>query len=68
MHLKDATPAPIKGEWGSEVPLGRGRVDWPAFFQVLEDIGYTGPLPIEREAGDDRIHDVQAALRFAEAL
>ena len=68
VHLKDATPAPIKGEWGSEVPLGRGRVDWPAFFQVLEDIGYTGPLPIEREAGDDRIHDVQAALRFAEAL
>lgn len=67
VHLKDALPAAIRGEWGTEVPLGAGRVDWPAFFQLLGDIGYAGALPIEREAGDDRIGDVRLAAQFVRA-
>jgi sugar phosphate isomerase/epimerase len=68
VHLKDAIPSAVAGEWGSEEPLGEGQVDWRAFFGVLADIGYTGALPIEREAGNDRIGDVKAAARYAEAL
>jgi sugar phosphate isomerase/epimerase len=68
VHLKDATPSPIKGEWGTEVPLGHGRVDWPAFFGVLADIGYAGGLPIEREAGEQRVQDVRSAVHFVQGL
>jgi sugar phosphate isomerase/epimerase len=68
VHLKDATPAAIRGEWGSEVPLGEGRVDWAAFFQLLDEIGYAGALPIEREAGEDRVADVRAAAQFLASM
>jgi sugar phosphate isomerase/epimerase len=68
VHLKDATPAAIRGEWGSEVPLGEGRVDWAAFFQLLDEIGYAGALLIEREAGEDRVADVRAAAQFLASM
>lgn len=64
LHLKDAVPAETPGEWGTEVPLGEGRVDWPAFFRVAADIGCD--MMIEREAGSTRALDVSAARRFAQ--
>ena len=53
------------GKLGQEAPLGEGQVDIPAFVAKLKEIGYTGPLTIEREAGDDRIGDI---LRGKELL
>ena len=32
-----------------EVPLGEGDVDFPAYLRTLAEIGYDGPLTIERE-------------------
>jgi sugar phosphate isomerase/epimerase len=50
VHCKDATWAESPGkEWGAEVPLGDGDVDIKAYLQTLKDIGYSGPLTIERE-------------------
>ncbi len=50
VHCKDATWSDQPGEtWGAEVPLGEGAVDFRKFLQVLQNIGYTGPLTIERE-------------------
>jgi sugar phosphate isomerase/epimerase len=50
VHCKDATWSDQPGEtWGREVPLGEGDVDFAKFLAVLERIGYTGPLTIERE-------------------
>lgn len=50
VHCKDATWAAKPGEeWGAEVPLGEGAVGFENFLRTLKDIGYTGPLTIERE-------------------
>jgi sugar phosphate isomerase/epimerase len=68
VHIKDATAATAVGEWGAEVPAGTGEVDWPGFFGVLRDAGYTGHLVIEREAGDDRSGDIATARELVTAL
>lgn len=50
VHLKDAKWAANPGaEWGQEVPLGDGDVNIELYLKTLEQIGYVGPLTIERE-------------------
>ena len=50
VHCKDAKWAARPGkEWGQEVPLGQGDVGIENFLRTLKEIGYTGPLTIERE-------------------
>ena len=64
VHVKDAVKTATPGEWGQEVIVGTGEVDWEAFFAALEAGGFTGCLAIEREAGDDRVADIKAAKDF----
>lgn len=70
VHVKDATPSQRPGvDWGEEVPFGTGHVAPGAFLTALREVGYAGPLAIEREAGDNRVRDVRtaiASLRSAE--
>jgi len=50
VHCKDATWADKPGEeWGAETPLGAGTVGMENFLAKLKEIGYDGPLTIERE-------------------
>lgn len=50
VHCKDANWSDKPGEtWGEEKPLGEGSVDFRRFAAVLDEIGYQGPLTIERE-------------------
>jgi sugar phosphate isomerase/epimerase len=50
VHCKDAKWAANPGqEWGQEVPLGEGDVGIASYLQTLNELGYTGPLTIERE-------------------
>jgi sugar phosphate isomerase/epimerase len=50
VHCKDAKWAAHPGaEWGQEVPLGQGDVGMEAYLKTLDELGYTGPLTIERE-------------------
>jgi sugar phosphate isomerase/epimerase len=44
-----------------EVPLGEGAVDFVAYLQALEEVGYKGFLTIEREVGDDPAADILTA-------
>jgi sugar phosphate isomerase/epimerase len=67
-HCKDGVWPTEAGELGSELPLGEGQVDIPAFVAKLKAIGYQGPLTIEREAGDDRIGDILRAKTLLEGL
>jgi L-ribulose-5-phosphate 3-epimerase len=61
VHIKDAVPTTMPGQWGAEVPVGQGQVDWESFFDVISGAGYDGYLAIEREAGDDRLGDIALA-------
>ncbi len=65
VHLKDARRSELPEQWGQEVPLGAGEVDWPAFFAVLQARLPSVNLLIEREAGDDRVADVCTARDVA---
>ncbi len=50
VHCKDGTWSNEPGvTWGREVPLGQGQVNIEAYLTTLRDIGYRGPLTIERE-------------------
>lgn len=50
VHCKDAKWAAKPGDvWGEEVPLGGGDVNIELYLQTLAEIGYEGPLTIERE-------------------
>jgi sugar phosphate isomerase/epimerase len=50
VHCKDAKWAAQPGrEWGQEVPLGQGDVGMEDYLRTLKELGYAGPLTIERE-------------------
>jgi len=51
VHCKDAmaTTGTPGVDWGCEVPFGAGQVDAEQFLRILHEIGYKGPLTIERE-------------------
>lgn len=59
IHIKDAVVTEVDGEWGSEVPVGTGDVDWKNFLAAVPK-GID--LVIEREAGEDRIADIKTAI------
>jgi len=61
IHVKDANQTAVPGTWGEEVAVGTGQVDWPAFFSTLAQVGFTGDIVIEREAGDQRVADICTA-------
>jgi sugar phosphate isomerase/epimerase len=70
VHAKDAKRPTKKGDWGQEVPLGQGEVDFPAFVNALKKVGYDGPLCIERELGDQkqRIADIAHGLSYLRSI
>jgi sugar phosphate isomerase/epimerase len=72
VHCKDAKWSNRPGiDWGREVPLGEGEVGMERFLRTLKDIGYTGPLTIERELPsepDQQLIDIQKAIRLLETL
>ncbi len=54
IHCKDGKWAAKPGEeWGQEVPLGQGDVGMENYLRMLLEIGYDGPLTIEREIPQD---------------
>jgi sugar phosphate isomerase/epimerase len=61
VHIKDARRTKVPGTWGEEVAAGTGEVDWQAFFATLRELNYKGDFVIEREAGTQRVADIQAA-------
>lgn len=72
IHCKDATWAENRGtEWGREVALGEGDVNMRLFIETLKEIGYVGPLTIEREIPEDRDQqkaDISKAVALLEEL
>ena len=68
VHIKDALYPAAPGQWGKEVPVGQGEVDWRMFTKLLREKGYTGEYVIEREAGEDRAADIITAARLLRSI
>ncbi len=69
VHCKDATWSDQPGiTWGQEVPLGEGAVDIKAYLQTLAEIGYSGPLTIEREIPQDPERQLREISNAVELL
>ncbi len=66
IHIKDAVATQEPGTWGRETPVGRGEVDWPAFFDIACAIDPPVDFVIEREAGVDRLDDIRAASELVQ--
>lgn len=74
IHCKDAKWAPqeqLGKGWGQEMPLGEGDVGMETFLRTLKEIGYDGPLTIEREIPHDPVRqkaDIGKAVNLLESL
>lgn len=72
VHCKDGDwPEPgVAGALGHERALGSGAVGIPRFLAKLREIGYRGPLAIEREASDParRMRDIEAGIALLASL
>lgn len=69
VHAKDGIWPTEKDKLGTEVPLGKGKVNIPRFVQTLADLGYRGPLTIEREiTGDQQKKDIIKARKLLERI
>ncbi len=74
IHCKDAKwAAPdVRGTgWGQEVALGDGDVGMETYLRTLLEIGYTGPLTIEREIPQDPVRqkaDIGQAVGLLSSL
>jgi len=66
VHCKDGDwpPKGVAGALGKELPLGEGEVGVDRYLYALKQIGYTGPLAIEREAEnpEERMRDLRTAV------
>lgn len=72
VHCKDAVWSDQPGEtWGEEKPLGEGDVGMHEYLEVLNSIGYEGPLTIEREISQEpnrQEAEIGAAVKLLEKL
>lgn len=68
VHIKDARYPTNGNKLGEEMPLGTGQVDFPAFLNKIDKLGYSGPLCIETEIGkEERPAAVLAARKQLES-
>lgn len=56
------------GEYFRELPLGKGNVDFEAYFNALNEINYQGYLTIEREVDQNPIRDIAEAVGFIKSF
>ncbi len=73
VHCKDgtATTGTPGVDWGAEVPFGTGQVNAELFLRTLKEVGYDGPLTIEREIPEEperQKAEIGQALRLIEQL
>ena len=69
VHGKDGKYPTDGHHLGDEVPLGQGKVNYPAFIAKLKEVGYEGDITIEREIdGDEQKKDIRMAKDLLEKL
>lgn len=69
IHAKDGLWPTNPRELGVEVPIGKGKVDFPRIIQRLKELRYHGAITIEREiSGPQQLEDVRAAADYLRQL
>ena len=69
MHAKDGLWPTNPRDLGQEVPIGKGKVDFPRIIARLKELHYGGAVTIEREvSGPEQIKDVREAKAYLEKL
>lgn len=68
-HCKDGLWPTTGTELGKETRMGDGKVDFYNVVKSLYELGYTGPLTIEREiTGDEQVADIIHAKKMLEDI
>jgi len=69
VHAKDGLYPTNGRELGQEVPLGKGKVNYPVLIPKLKRCDFHGALTIEREiSGPQQIKDIKRAIRILTPL
>ena len=69
IHAKDGLWPTNPRELGTEVAIGKGKVDFPRIIGRLKEIHYQGAVTIEREiSGPQQLDDVRAAADYLRRL
>jgi L-ribulose-5-phosphate 3-epimerase len=69
IHAKDGLWPTNPKDLGEEVPIGKGKVDFPRIIARLKEMNYRGAVTIEREiSGLRQMEDVRAAKEYLERL
>jgi len=69
IHAKDGMWPTNPKELGQEVPIGKGKVDFPRIIERLKQLNYRGAVTIEREiSGPKQVEDVRDAKMYLEKL
>jgi L-ribulose-5-phosphate 3-epimerase len=69
IHAKDGLWPANPDNLGEEVPIGKGKVDFPRIIERLKQLNYRGAITIEREiSGAQQMEDVKSAKAYLEKL
>jgi L-ribulose-5-phosphate 3-epimerase len=69
VHAKDGLWPTNPKQLGEEVPIGKGKVDFPRIIRRLKELNYRGAVTIEREiSGAQQMEDVRASKTYLEKL
>ena len=69
IHAKDGLWPTNPKDLGQEVPIGKGKVNFPVLIARLKEINYRGAITIEREiSGAQQMEDVRAEKIYLENL
>jgi L-ribulose-5-phosphate 3-epimerase len=69
IHAKDGLWPTNPKQLGQEVPIGKGKVDFPRIVERLKQLDYRGAVTIEREiSGPQQMDDVRGAKVYLEKL
>ena len=68
-HAKDGLFPTDPRQLGQEVPIGEGKANFPKLIPRLKELGYPGPLTIEREiSGPQQLEDIKREKIYLERL
>jgi len=69
-HAKDGKGPDQEGSLGTEFPLGQGDVGMDRYVAKLKEVGYTGPITMEREIADwgQKVADLVEGKKLLESL